>query len=52
MKDDDIIPYRNDFLFSDEILPIRKHQLTDELLQLENRLAGTIYYQRCKEKNL
>ena len=52
MEDNDITSYKNDYLFSDNIIPVRKHQLTEELLQLENRLAGEIYYQRCLEKNL
>ena len=47
-----LTPHKNDFLVSDEMLPVRKHQAMDEILQLENQLAGAIYYQRCLEKNL
>lgn len=51
-NDNDIIPHKNHYLFSDDMLPVRKHQAYEEVLELEKRMAGTVYYQRCLEKNL
>ena len=48
----DMVSYRNEFLFSDILLPVRNHQAYDEMLQLEKEFAGTIYYQRCLDKHL
>lgn len=33
-------------------LPVRQHQIYDELFKKQNEFAGTIYYQRCLEKLL
>ncbi len=51
-NDNDMIPHRNHYLFSDDMLPVRKHQAYDEVFMLEKQMAGAIYYQRCLEKDL
>ena len=52
MGNNGIIQHKNEYLFSDELLPIRQHQAYDEVLQKERELAGSVYYQRCLEKDL
>jgi len=44
--------HKNEFLFSDLMIPTRKHQAYEEMLDLEKRFAGEIYYQRCLDKRL
>lgn len=38
--------YRNDYLFSDLMLPVRKSQAAEELLHLEKEFAALIYTER------
>lgn len=45
-----MVLYRNDYLFSDVILPVRKHQATEELLTLEKEFAALIYVERYLDK--
>ncbi|KKK43618.1 hypothetical protein LCGC14_0471610 [marine sediment metagenome] len=47
-----MISFRNDYLFSDDLLPVQKHQAHEEILQIEKEFASIIYYQRCKERDL
>lgn len=47
-----ITPYKNDYLFSDHMIPVRRNQAYEEMLDLEKRFAGEIYYQRCLDKRL
>lgn len=42
--------YRNDYLFSDELLPVRKHQAVEEMLHLEKEFAALIYAERYFDK--
>lgn len=51
-RDGGMISYRNDYLFSDELLPVQQHQATEELLMFEKELAHYIYHQRDKERDL
>ena len=47
MNEKDIMfPHRNDYLFSDLMLPVRKQQAFDELLKLEKEFAALIYTER------
>ena len=47
-----ITPHNNEYLFSDDMIPVRKHQAYEEVLQFEKEFAGVIYYQRGKETRL
>ena len=51
MDDSDIIPHRNEYLISDNMLPVRKHQAQEEIMQLEREFAGLVYFQRNLEKD-
>lgn len=51
-RDGSMISHRNDYLFSDELLPVQRHQMMEELLQFERELAGCLYLQKDKERDL
>ena len=42
--------HRNEYLFSDDLLPVQKHQAYDEILQFEKEFAAVIYAQRYHDK--
>lgn len=44
-----LIPYKNDYLVSDELLPVQKHQAEEELLQKERVLGALLRLQRDME---
>lgn len=44
-----MISYRGEYLVSDEMLPVRNHQIYEEILTFQKELAGAIYYQRDRE---
>jgi hypothetical protein len=48
--DSRIFTYRNDFLVSDNMLPVRKHQAMEELINIEKEFAAVIYAQRYLDK--
>lgn len=48
----DMTHHKNEFLFSDLMIPVRQHQAYEEMLDLEKEFAGSIYYQRCLDKRL
>jgi hypothetical protein len=41
-----MVTIRNEYLFSDDILPVRNHQAYDEMLMFQKRFAADIYYQK------
>jgi len=50
MEKEYMILYRNDYLFSDLMLPVRKNQAAEEFLKLEKEFAAVIYAQRYLDK--
>ena len=51
-RDGSMVSYRNDYLFSDELLPVQRHQAMEELLQYERELAGYLYLQKDQDRYL
>jgi len=46
----ELVSFNNEYLVSDEILPVRKHQAYEDLLKLEKEFASLIYIQRIQER--
>ena len=44
-----LILYKNDYLVSDELLPVQKHQAEEEILQKERALEALLRSQRDME---
>lgn len=42
--------HKNDYLFSDDMLPVRKQQAFEDFLRLEKEFAALIYAQRYLDK--
>lgn len=44
-----LIRHKNEFLVSEHLIPTRRHQIQEELLEKEKDLASLIYMQRDRE---
>lgn len=41
--------FRNDYIVSDNMLPVRQHQANDELMKLKKELGASLRLQRDRE---
>ena len=46
---DKMMSYKGAYIVSDEMLPVRNHQIYEELLQFQKEFAGMIYYQKDRD---
>lgn len=49
-EEEKINAYKNEYLVSSNMIPTRQHQAIEDILEFQKRFAGTIYFQRCKER--
>ena len=44
-----MISFKNEYLITDEILPVRNHQAYEELMKFQKEFASEIYIQKDRD---